>query len=81
LRPEDRALIVLRHLHGFGAEELAAMSGRSPEAVRQRLSRARRALARAAEPERAAGRGSRLAMPTTTSARSRRRGSRGCRRS
>jgi RNA polymerase sigma-70 factor, ECF subfamily len=51
---EDRALVVLRYLHGFRAEELAAMSGHTPEAVRQRLSRARRTLARAAEPERAA---------------------------
>ena len=47
LSAEDRTLVVLRYLHGFSAEELAPMSGRSPEAVRQRLSRARRALVRA----------------------------------
>ena len=49
LGAEDRTLLVLRYLHGFSAEELAAMSGRSPEALRQRLSRARKALVRAAE--------------------------------
>lgn len=40
LAPEDRALVLLRHLHGFDANELAEMTGRSPAAVRQRLSRA-----------------------------------------
>ncbi len=35
-----RALVLLRHLHGFQAVELAEMTGLSPEAVRQRLSRA-----------------------------------------
>ena len=56
LGAEDRTLVVLRYLHGFSAEELALMSGRSPEALRQRLSRARRALVRAAgEPEHQGG--------------------------
>jgi RNA polymerase sigma-70 factor, ECF subfamily len=41
LAPEDRALVLLRYLHGFSATELAEMTGRSPAAVRQRLSRAR----------------------------------------
>jgi RNA polymerase sigma-70 factor (ECF subfamily) len=48
LSPEDRTLLVLRYLHGFRAEELAEMAGRSPAAVRQRLSRARSKLADAA---------------------------------
>lgn len=52
LTPEDRALVLLRHLHGFNANELAEMTGRSPAAVRQRLSRARtRLLEEAAERE------------------------------
>jgi RNA polymerase sigma-70 factor (ECF subfamily) len=49
LSAEDRTLLVLRYLHGFSAEELAQMSGRSPEALRQRLSRARRALVKATD--------------------------------
>jgi RNA polymerase sigma-70 factor (ECF subfamily) len=48
LAPEDRALVLLRHLHGFDASELAEMTGRSPAAVRQRLSRARNRLLEAA---------------------------------
>jgi RNA polymerase sigma-70 factor (ECF subfamily) len=44
LSADDRALVVLRYLHGFDAAELAALTGRSAEAVRQRLSRARRTL-------------------------------------
>lgn len=47
LGPEDRAMLLLYHLHGFSTREIAAMSGRSPEAVRQRLSRARAKLAAA----------------------------------
>jgi RNA polymerase sigma-70 factor (ECF subfamily) len=43
--PEDRILLVLRYVHGFGARELGEMTGRSPEAVRQQLSRACRRLA------------------------------------
>lgn len=48
LAPEDRALVLLRHLHGFDANELAEMTGRSPAAVRQRLSRVRSRLLEAA---------------------------------
>jgi RNA polymerase sigma-70 factor (ECF subfamily) len=48
LTPEDRALVLLRHLHGFDANELAEMTGRAPAAVRQRLSRARTRLLEAA---------------------------------
>lgn len=48
LHPEDRALLILRYMHGFEATELAAMTGRSPEAIRQRLSRARSRLIQAA---------------------------------
>jgi RNA polymerase sigma-70 factor, ECF subfamily len=48
LDPEDRALLILRYLHGFEATELAVMTGRTPEAVRQRLARAKARLIRAA---------------------------------
>ncbi|HET7571908.1 MAG TPA: sigma-70 family RNA polymerase sigma factor [Gaiellaceae bacterium] len=48
LDADDRALLILRYMHGFEATELAAMTGRSPEAVRQRLSRARARLIQAA---------------------------------
>jgi RNA polymerase sigma factor (sigma-70 family) len=51
LDPDDRALLILRYLHGFTAGELAAMTGRSPEAVRQRLSRAKKWLLAAASSE------------------------------
>lgn len=44
LDPEERALLLLRYLHGFDAGELAQMVGSTPEAVRQRLSRSRRRL-------------------------------------
>lgn len=47
LEPEDRALLILRYMHDFEATELAAMTGRSPEAIRQRLSRARARLIQA----------------------------------
>jgi RNA polymerase sigma-70 factor (ECF subfamily) len=47
LEPEDRALLILRYMHDFEATELAAMTGRSPEAIRQRLSRARARVIRA----------------------------------
>jgi RNA polymerase sigma factor (sigma-70 family) len=49
--PEERALLVLRYLHGFEAPELAEMTGRTPEAIRQQLSRARRKLLAAAGAE------------------------------
>ena len=45
LEPEDRALVLLRYVHGFGAPELARLTGRSPEAIRKRLERARAVLA------------------------------------
>jgi RNA polymerase sigma-70 factor, ECF subfamily len=48
LAPDDRALLLLRYLHGFEATELAHMTGRTPEAVRQRLARAKSRLIRAA---------------------------------
>lgn len=51
LEPDDRALLILRYLHGFGATELASMTGRTPEAVRQRLARAKSRLIRAANRE------------------------------
>lgn len=52
LTPEDRALVLLRHVYEFDASELAEMTGRTPAAVRQRLSRARgRLLEAATEPE------------------------------
>ena len=44
LTPDDRALVLLRYLHGFSAVELAEMTGRTPAAVRQRLARARASL-------------------------------------
>lgn len=52
LPPELRALVLLRYLHGFRSAELAEMTGLSPEAVRQRLSRASaRLLAASSEEE------------------------------
>jgi RNA polymerase sigma factor (sigma-70 family) len=51
LEPDDRALMILRYLHGFEATELASMTGRTPEAIRQRLARAKSRLIRAANPE------------------------------
>ena len=44
LGPDERALLLLRYLHGFDAGELAEIVGITPEAVRQRLSRSRRKL-------------------------------------
>jgi RNA polymerase sigma-70 factor (ECF subfamily) len=44
LEPDDRMLLILRHLHGLESAELAEIFDLSPEAVRQRLSRARRRL-------------------------------------
>src|SRR4051794_26123752 len=41
---DDQALLLLRYVHGFDAPALARMTGRSPEAVRARLSRAVRRL-------------------------------------
>ena len=39
LEPEDRALIAMRYVVGFDATELAAATGTSPAATRQRLKR------------------------------------------
>jgi RNA polymerase sigma-70 factor, ECF subfamily len=47
LTPEERAVVVLFHLHGFRADEIADMSGRSHAAVRKQLERAREKLAAA----------------------------------
>jgi RNA polymerase sigma-70 factor (ECF subfamily) len=47
LDPDDRALVVLRYVHGFSAAELAEASGLSAAAVRQRTSRACRRVAEA----------------------------------
>lgn len=49
LTPEDRALVLLRYLYGFDANELAEMTGRSSAAVRQRLSRARTKMLRSGD--------------------------------
>jgi RNA polymerase sigma-70 factor (ECF subfamily) len=50
LSPQDRALFVLRYAHGFTSIELAAMSGMSAAAIRQRLRRARERLEPAPPP-------------------------------
>jgi RNA polymerase sigma-70 factor (ECF subfamily) len=52
LGPELRALILLRYVHRFQAEELAEMTGVSAQAVRQRLARGRARLL-AAQPKEA----------------------------
>ena len=44
LEPHERALLILRYLHGFDAAELGVVFDASPEAIRQRLSRIRRRL-------------------------------------
>ena len=49
LDPEERALLLLRYLHGFDAAELATIVGSTPGAVRQRLSRSRQKLLAASE--------------------------------
>ena len=49
LTPDDRSLVLLRYLHGFSAIELAEVTGLTADAVRQRLSRARKRLVDAAE--------------------------------
>jgi RNA polymerase sigma-70 factor (ECF subfamily) len=49
LDPDERALLLLRYLHGFGAAELAEIVGITPAAVRQRLSRSRRRLIAASD--------------------------------
>ena len=49
LSPDDRSLVVLRYVHDFDSTQLAALTGRSPAAVRKRLERACAALAREIE--------------------------------
>jgi RNA polymerase sigma-70 factor, ECF subfamily len=44
LKPEERILLVLRYVHGYQSPELAEIVGRSPEAIRQELSRVTRRL-------------------------------------
>ena len=44
LKAEDRILLVLRYVHGFTSAELGEIVGRSSDAIRQQLSRARRTL-------------------------------------
>jgi RNA polymerase sigma-70 factor (ECF subfamily) len=51
LAPDDRALVLLRYVHGFDAPELARLTGRSPAAIRKRLERARASLAERLGPE------------------------------
>lgn len=46
LTPENRALIVLRYWHGLSCREIASILGLSESAVKTRLHRARRFLAR-----------------------------------
>jgi RNA polymerase sigma-70 factor, ECF subfamily len=50
LDANDRALLILRYLHGFDAQELGEIFRMTPEAIRQRLSRLRRRLRLAAGP-------------------------------
>jgi RNA polymerase sigma factor (sigma-70 family) len=50
LDANDRALLILRYLHGFDAQELSEVFRMTPEAIRQRLSRLRRRLRLAAGP-------------------------------
>src|SRR5262249_8250784 len=45
LAPDDRALVLLRYWYGFTAADIAAITGRSPAAVRKRLERCRAVLA------------------------------------
>jgi len=44
LSREEGALLILRYLHDFNAPELAVMTGQTPEAIRQRLARAKKKL-------------------------------------
>jgi RNA polymerase sigma-70 factor, ECF subfamily len=56
LSAEERMALVLFHLHGFRADEIAEISGRSHPAVRKQLERARRKLAAAHDKATAGGR-------------------------
>lgn len=44
LKPDERSTLILSYLHGFKSQELAEMTGRTPEAIRQELSRSRKKL-------------------------------------
>jgi RNA polymerase sigma-70 factor, ECF subfamily len=50
LDANDRALLILRYLHGFDSQELGEVFRMSPEAIRQHLSRLRHRLRVAAGP-------------------------------
>lgn len=50
LEPNDRALLILRYLHGFNSQELSEVFRMSPDAIRQRLTRLRRRLHLASGP-------------------------------
>jgi RNA polymerase sigma-70 factor (ECF subfamily) len=50
LDANDRALLILRYLHGFDSQELSDIFRITPQAIRQRLSRLRQRLRLAAEP-------------------------------
>ena len=47
LGSQDRAIVMMHHVHGFSADELAVALDIRPSAARQRISRANRRLARA----------------------------------
>jgi RNA polymerase sigma-70 factor (ECF subfamily) len=50
LSPDDRSLVLLRYVHDLDAPTLAALTGRSPAAIRKRLERACAALRKEIEP-------------------------------
>ena len=49
IQPDDRRVVVLAHVGGWAAAEIAALTGSTPGAVRVRLHRARRRLRRELE--------------------------------
>ena len=49
LAPTDRAVVLLAHVGGWGAADIASLTGSTPGAVRVRLLRARRRLRRELE--------------------------------
>jgi RNA polymerase sigma-70 factor (ECF subfamily) len=51
LDPLERAIVTMRYWHDLPLEEIAAAVGKSPQAVRTRLYRARRRMAREMAPE------------------------------
>lgn len=52
ITPDDRALVVLHEMEGWTVLELAQLFGRTPAAVKMRLSRARKRMRRAIETQR-----------------------------